>query len=81
MRERGETGSVLTLLCDPGDRYTDTYFDDDWVAAQGWELQPWREVLEAALPFDDRAASHRGRRGGALQPPSGPGPLRTTLAR
>ncbi|GAA1489721.1 PLP-dependent cysteine synthase family protein [Brachybacterium sacelli] len=51
MRERGESGSVLTLLCDAGDRYTDTYFDDDWVAAQGWDLGPWRAVLERKLPI------------------------------
>src|SRR5699024_1926882 len=54
MRERGETGSVLTLLCDPGDRYSDTYFDDDWVASQGWELGSWREALERMLPLGGR---------------------------
>ncbi|MGP9536459.1 PLP-dependent cysteine synthase family protein [Brachybacterium sp. AOP43-C2-M15] len=53
MRERGETGSVLTLLCDSGDRYTDTYFDDDWVAAQGWEPAPWREAIERMLPLGE----------------------------
>lgn len=31
----GRGGSVVTLLADSGDRYADTYFDDDWVAAQG----------------------------------------------
>ncbi|WP_226831895.1 PLP-dependent cysteine synthase family protein [Brachybacterium sp. FME24] len=51
MRERDETGCVLTLLCDTGDRYTDTYFDDDWVSAQGWELGPWRAELERMLPI------------------------------
>lgn len=50
MRERGEEGSVLTLLCDAGDRYADTCYDDDWVAAQGWELEPWLRELEVALP-------------------------------
>ncbi|WP_114854069.1 PLP-dependent cysteine synthase family protein [Brachybacterium sp. YJGR34] len=54
MRARGENGSVLTLLCDPGDRYTDTYFDDDWVAAQGWDLGPWRAALERELPLGRR---------------------------
>ena len=54
MREHGETGSVLTLLCDPGDRYQDTYFDDDWVAAQGWELGPWRDALARLLPLGRR---------------------------
>ncbi|OJZ75724.1 lyase [Mycobacterium paraffinicum] len=29
------SGSVVTLLADSGDRYHDTYFDDEWVSAQG----------------------------------------------
>ncbi len=32
---QGRGGSVVTLLADSGDRYADTYFDDEWVAAQG----------------------------------------------
>ena len=35
MAGRGRGGSVVTLLCDGGDRYADTYFDDDWVRAHG----------------------------------------------
>lgn len=31
----GVGGSVVTLLCDSGDRYTDTYYDDAWLAAHG----------------------------------------------
>ncbi len=31
----GRSGSVVTLLADSGDRYTDTYFCDEWVAQQG----------------------------------------------
>jgi cysteine synthase A len=45
LRSAGETGSIVTLLCDRGDRYTDTYFDDPWVAAQGFDLTPWDEWL------------------------------------
>ena len=41
MRSRGEHGSVVTLLCDRGDRYADTYYDDDWVTAQGLDLSDW----------------------------------------
>ena len=33
MRERGETGSVVTLLCDRGERYADTLFDPAWLQA------------------------------------------------
>ncbi len=29
----GASGSVVTLICDSGDRYSDTYFDDTWLAA------------------------------------------------
>lgn len=31
----GVSGSVVTLICDSGDRYTHTYFNEDWLAAQG----------------------------------------------
>jgi len=32
MAERGETGSVLSLLCDSGERYLGTYHDPAWAA-------------------------------------------------
>ena len=35
MRSRGETGSVVTLLCDGGERYAHTYYDDGWLAEPG----------------------------------------------
>ena len=36
----GRTGSVVTLLCDGGERYAHTYYSDDWVAGQGLDLAP-----------------------------------------
>ncbi|MGP9694185.1 PLP-dependent cysteine synthase family protein [Brachybacterium sp. AOP25-B2-12] len=54
MRSRGETGSIVTLLCDSGDRYASTYYDDDWVTAQGFDLAPWDAVLHEALPLPGR---------------------------
>jgi cysteine synthase A len=42
----GRTGSVVTLLCDGGERYADTYFSDAWVAARGLDLGPATAVLE-----------------------------------
>jgi cysteine synthase A len=42
MRERGEAGSIATLLCDRGERYAQTLFDRDWLAARGIEPQPAR---------------------------------------
>ena len=46
MLERGRSGSVVTLLCDSGDRYDHTYFDDGWVASQGLDLAGPTAVLD-----------------------------------
>jgi cysteine synthase len=45
MRSDGETGSVVTLLCDGGERYTSTYYDDGWLAAQGIDITPYAATL------------------------------------
>lgn len=34
MAAAGETGSIVTLLCDGGERYGCTYYDDAWLAAR-----------------------------------------------
>ncbi|AUW59750.1 cysteine synthase [Sphingobium sp. SCG-1] len=52
MAARGESGSLVTILCDSGQRYADTYFDDDWLAARGIAWQPYAERMSALL--DDR---------------------------
>jgi cysteine synthase A len=46
MRARGEQGSVVTMICDPGERYLDTYYNADWVAAQGLDPAPFLARLE-----------------------------------
>jgi cysteine synthase A len=45
MVKTGQSGSVVTLLADSGDRYADTYFNDDWVSAQGLDPSGPAEVL------------------------------------
>ncbi|MET0862702.1 MAG: PLP-dependent cysteine synthase family protein, partial [Nakamurella sp.] len=45
MRGAGVRGSIVTLLCDSGDRYARTYYDDGWVAAQGWDPAPYQEIV------------------------------------
>ncbi|WP_199039009.1 PLP-dependent cysteine synthase family protein [Glycomyces salinus] len=50
MREAGRTGSVVTLLCDSGQRYRTSYFDDEWLDEQGIDLDPARERLAGLLP-------------------------------
>ncbi|WP_433524621.1 PLP-dependent cysteine synthase family protein [Nocardia pseudovaccinii] len=46
MISAGRAGSVVTLLCDGGDRYAGTYFDDAWVEAQGMNLTEPAAILE-----------------------------------
>ena len=49
MLERGETGSVVTLLCDGGERYRHTYYDDAWLASHNLDLGPARQAMEHFL--------------------------------
>lgn len=45
MQQRGEKGSIVTLLCDSGDRYLDTYYNDEWVANNIGDLTPCLDQL------------------------------------
>jgi cysteine synthase A len=41
MAGAGREGAIATLICDAGNRYLDSCYDDAWVAAQGLALEPW----------------------------------------
>ena len=41
-------GSIVTLMCDSGARYTTTYDDDAWLAEQGIDIGPYLPVVERA---------------------------------
>lgn len=45
MQQRGEKGSIVTLLCDSGERYLDTYYNDQWVANNIGDLTPFLAQL------------------------------------
>lgn len=47
MRDRGEQGAIVTLLCDSGERYLDTYYDADWVKKNIGDLSQYTQQLEA----------------------------------
>ena len=49
MRARGERGSIVSLLCDRGERYDQTLFDAPWLARQGLDPAPWRARLQAVV--------------------------------
>ncbi|WP_205743904.1 MULTISPECIES: PLP-dependent cysteine synthase family protein [Grimontia] len=46
MQSRGEKGSIVTLLCDSGERYLDTYFNEEWVNANIGDIAPTLEYLK-----------------------------------
>jgi cysteine synthase len=49
MRQRGESGSLVTLICDSGERYRQTYYAPDWLAARGLDPAPYEAALTAFL--------------------------------
>lgn len=49
MRENGEQGAIVTLLCDSGERYLETYYQPSWVAQHIGDIQPHLNQLEMWL--------------------------------
>lgn len=49
MRARAEKGSLVTLICDSGDRYEQTYYNDAWLAENGLDLAPYEARIEEFL--------------------------------
>ena len=65
MQARGESGSVVTILCDSGARYSNTYFNEEWLhncglacavqrdAVQNWMRSGQKPVELASLLADE----------------------------
>ncbi len=49
MREHGERGSIVSLLCDRGERYQQTLFDPRWLTSHGLDLTPSLRQLRHCL--------------------------------
>jgi cysteine synthase len=49
LRAAGQAGSIVTLLCDGGERYGNTYFNDDWLAAHDLEITPYHDAVAQLL--------------------------------
>ena len=48
MQEAGESGSIVSLICDSGERYLNTYYDIDWQQAHipiDFNYQQWLASL------------------------------------
>ncbi|WP_028768817.1 PLP-dependent cysteine synthase family protein [Shewanella fidelis] len=46
MVANGQSGSIVTLLCDSGERYLDTYYNAQWIADNIGDLTPYANALQ-----------------------------------
>lgn len=63
MMQEGRKGSLVTLICDSGDRYAETYYKPSWLKDNGLDIEPWRERIESFLEKGETSS-----REGLLQP-------------
>ena len=47
--ETDQQGSIVTLMCDSGNRYLDTYYDPMWVSKKIGDITPYTRQLESWL--------------------------------
>ncbi len=45
MVDEGRQGSIVSLMCDGGERYAGNYYNQDWLAAQGLNPEPYEAVI------------------------------------
>ncbi len=45
MAEEKRQGAIVTLLCDSGERYLDSYYNADWVRENIGDISPWQQML------------------------------------
>jgi cysteine synthase A len=49
MRKARQQGSIVSLICDSGERYANTYHSDDWLRANGMETTAFESGIETFL--------------------------------
>ncbi|MGJ4941502.1 PLP-dependent cysteine synthase family protein [Bradyrhizobium sp. HKCCYLS1011] len=49
MHRAGQTGSLVTLICDSGERYRQSYYEPGWLAGRGLDPAPYEAALTAFL--------------------------------
>lgn len=46
MKSRNRQGNVVSMICDSGQRYLDSYYDPQWLQRGGFDLEPYTRRLE-----------------------------------
>ena len=46
LMKTNQSGSIVTMICDSGDRYTNTYYNDNWLKKQNIDITPYLQELK-----------------------------------
>jgi len=46
LNSQNQEASVVSMICDVGERYLDTYYNDRWLEDNGFDIAPYRKQLE-----------------------------------
>jgi len=46
MHRKGEQGAIVTIICDDGKRYSNSYYDAQWLKSKQLNQDRWRPTLE-----------------------------------
>ena len=49
MMRTGQNGSIVSIMCDGGDRYLDTYYDPEWVQSTFGDIREFENELASWL--------------------------------
>ncbi len=49
MRLKGESGSVVSIICDAGERYLDTYYNPEWIDSEKLDPAPYHQTVRQFL--------------------------------
>jgi len=53
MLKEGREGSLVSLICDSGDRYAATYYNPEWLDKNGIDITPYKSMVEAFIDSGD----------------------------
>ena len=59
LKARGAAGSIVTLLCDDGQRYRHSYFDDTWLREHDLECDTQSDAIDALMELGEWPAELR----------------------
>lgn len=46
LKSQDQEGSIVSMICDGGERYLDTYYNDAWLESKGFDIAPHLKKLE-----------------------------------